>query len=240
MSAVQPSTPIGELVANQPGRAQVFERFGLDYCCGGRQPLEAACAEKRVRLEDVLKSLHEADLQPSSSERDWSEGPAAELIDHIISTHHAYLRTELPRLADLFVKVARVHGARHPEVGDCNEVFNGLRAELESHMFKEEQILFPMIREMEEARSTGGVHCGTVQNPIRVMEMEHDHAGDALARLRAQTNGYAPPADACASFHALLDGLSRLEADLHRHIHKENNILFPKAVRLEAELCAAG
>ncbi|MGC8640045.1 MAG: hemerythrin domain-containing protein, partial [Isosphaeraceae bacterium] len=140
------------------------------------------------------------------------------------------------RLAELLGKVVAAHSANHPELLDLRQTFAALRQELEPHLMKEEQVLFPLIKRLEAAREAFPIHCGTVENPIRVMEHEHESAGSALERIRELSNNYRAPADGCTSFQALYDGLSRLEADLHRHIHKENNILHPKAAALESTL----
>jgi regulator of cell morphogenesis and NO signaling len=160
-----------------------------------------------------------------------------ELADHIEQTHHAYLREELPRLTGLVGKIREVHGERHPKLVEVQRVFLGLRDELMMHMMKEEQVLFPMIRQMEASDNEPSFDCGSVDNPIRVMEHEHDNAGNALARLNELTGGYLPPADACNTYRATLSGLQELELDLHLHIHKENNILFPRASEREKLLC---
>ena len=239
MSAISPNKTLAELVADRPGRARVLEQLGLDYCCGGKQPLAEACAQKGLDTQTVQAALTEADDRSVvAAEQNWSQATLTELIEHILATHHAFLRRELPRLSELLTKVVDVHGPRHPELAECRTQFQALREELESHMEKEECILFPTIQDLEATRSLDSVHCGSVRNPIRVMEMEHENAGAALTRLRELTGGYAPPADACGSYRALLSGLSDLEADLHQHIHKENNILFPRAVRLEEDLHA--
>lgn len=230
---------VGELVAERAGRSRIFEELGIDYCCGGRKPLEQACAELGLDLQQVLQQLEESDREPVPDERDWTQAKMTELADHIEQTHHVYLRNELPRLTELTGKVGRVHGENHPELVEVNSVFLGLRAELESHMQKEEQILFPIIRELESADAARGFHCGSVNNPIRVMEHEHDNAGRALSRLRELTGGYQVPGDACGTYRAMLDALEHLEKDLHLHIHKENNILFPRASRREAELAGS-
>lgn len=227
---------VGELVTEKPSRARVFERYGIDYCCGGKRPLAEACDRRGVDPKAVVQDLATAEAEPVADERNWAEASLGELIDHIVDTHHAYLRRELPRLTPLVDKVTRVHGENHPELGECQAVFHGLRAELESHMMKEEQILFPLIAAMESSQRVETAHCGSVNNPIRVMQEEHDAAGAALARLRALSRDYTPPADACNTYRAVLDSLAELEADLHQHIHKENNILFPRAAALEAEL----
>jgi regulator of cell morphogenesis and NO signaling len=236
MNDVNLSSAVGQLVAETPGAARVFEQFGIDYCCGGKERLEQACVRRGIDAKAVVAALQAARSEGGGAEQtDWNTMALSELIAHIVATHHAYLRRELPHLAGLCDKVVQVHGVKHAELTRCEEVLGGLRAELEAHMTKEEQILFPMIQNMEAARAPVFAGCGSMANPIRVMEMEHDSAGEALASLRELTGGYHPPADACASYEALLAGLSRLEADLHQHIHKENNILFPRALRMEAE-----
>ena len=231
---------VGTLVVEQPSRSRVFEAFGIDYCCGGKRRLDEACELAGASPDRVVEALADADrTRGASSEVDWAEESMSALIDHILSAHHAYLRRELPRLNELAARVARAHGARFPWVVDCQRVFGDLRAELESHMIKEERILFPLISQLEGASESPSFHCGSLQNPISVMEHEHDNAGNALAQLRQLSDGFGPPADACNTFRAWLDGLAELEADLHQHIHEENNILFPKAQALEARLASA-
>ena len=169
-----------------------------------------------------------------SPERDWSRASLTELVDHIESEHHGYLREELPRLSGLIEKLVETHGGRHSELLQCRQVFDSLRRELEPHMAKEEQILFPMIRDLDASSTLPDFHCGSLRNPIRVMELEHDDASLALLRLRELTADYTPPGDACSTHRAAFAGLAALEADLHRHIHKETDILFPRAVAEEA------
>lgn len=236
MCMIDPRTPVGRLVAEQPGRAEVLDRYGIDYCCGGKRPLERACREKALDIEAVVWDLAVADAQADSVETfDAMRATMAELVDHIVATHHKYLRRELPRLAAHMSKVATVHEA-HPELIEARDVFAGLKEELEAHMLKEEEVLFPMIKQLEGATVLPQLPCGRVIRPIVVMEHEHAEAGAALARLRALTDGYTPPDWACATYRALLAGLARLESDLHRHIHEENNILFPRACDAEAAL----
>jgi regulator of cell morphogenesis and NO signaling len=237
MTRLDPARTVGEIVAERPSRSRVFEGLGIDYCCGGHRPLDAACRGQGVATEQVLDSLAAHDASTAGSEeRDWRLAPTAELIDHILETHHAYLAAEMPRLAGLAEKVAKAHGPRHPYVHELKDVYASLRDELESHMAKEEQILFPMIRQMDAGASAPAFHCGSVQGPIRQMEFEHDSAAVALGRMRELTSGYTPPEDACNTFRALLDGLAGFEADLHAHIHKENNILFPRVAETEGAL----
>jgi len=226
---------VGEWVTERPSRSRVFEQFGIDYCCGGKLPLEEACSKAGGSVHAVLEALDESDRGSSGAEDvDWSQAKMADLVDHIVSTHHDYLRREFPRLTAMGAKVVAAHGERYPDVVICHDVFTALRAELESHMEKEEQILFPMIKTLERGEPVAQSHCGAVENPIAVMEEEHDSAAQALRRLRDLTNGYQPPDEACNTFRAWLDGLRELEADMHRHVHKENNILFPKAIDVQA------
>lgn len=241
MSSENLNKSVGELVVDSPSRSRVFERFNIDYCCGGKMPLEDACARAGAETGEVLAALVEADQNGNTedADNDWSNAPLSELINHIVSTHHAYLRRELPRLSAMAEKVVRAHGERFPWVLECQQILAGLRAELESHMGKEEQILFPMIRGLEAAKAAPSFHCGNLKNPITVMEREHDDAGSALAKLRAMTSGFTPPEDACNTFRAWLHGLCELEADLHEHIHEENNILFPRAQGRESQLADA-
>lgn len=228
---------VGTLVVEQPSRSRVFEEFGIDYCCGGKRRLDEACDLAGASPSSVVAALANADqARGTSREGDWAEESMSALIDHILSAHHAYLRRELPRLSELAAKVACAHGARFPWVVECQRVLGDLRAELESHMLKEERILFPLIEQLAGASESPAFHCGSILNPISVMEHEHDNANDALAQMCQLSNGFVPPADACNTLRAWLDGLSELEADLHQHIHEENNILFPKAQALEAKL----
>lgn len=231
------ATTVGQLVAERPSRARFFERLGIDYCCGGKKPLAEVCAVKGLDASTILQAMLAAE---AGEEQRGSVDPAAmtltALADHIEATHHAYLRAELPRLTQITEKVARVHGAHDRRLELVAAVFATLREEMEAHMPKEEQILFPLIRRLESAGAAGEAHCGSIANPIRVMESEHESAGQALAELRTLTDGFTPPSYACNTYRAMLDGLQQLESDLHQHVHKENNILFPRAIKLEASL----
>jgi regulator of cell morphogenesis and NO signaling len=240
MTIPAPETPVGQLVVERPGRARLFERLGIDYCCGGAKPLDRACREQGLDVATVLRELEATeagDVGPDGF--DAAGATMTELVDHVVAKHHAYLHRELPRLAALADRVVTAHVVRHPELSELRAVFRSLREELIFHMLKEEKVLFPVIKRLEAAAELPELHCGTVLNPIRVMEHEHDDAGAALARLRALTAGYTPPADACPTYRAMLDGLAELEADLHLHIHEENNILFPRARAAEEALPAA-
>jgi len=234
MLTLDKTTPVGEWVTEQPGAARVFEQFQIDYCCGGGKSLEDACSARQLDSDAVLSRLKEELTEPDNRpEQNWSAESLSALCDHIEQTHHAFLRTELPRLTQIVEKVASVHGKNHPELLELSNDFSSLRAELEPHMFKEERILFPAIRQLEQSDSRPPFPFGTVANPIRMMEHEHDAAGRALHRIREITADFTIPGDACNTWRVMLDGLQGLETDLHQHIHKENNILFPRAERLE-------
>lgn len=226
---------IAELVVERPERSRIFERFGIDYCCGGKRPLNDACRATGASPDAVVDALIESSQTDQSGiETDWSTASLGDLIDHIVTKHHAYLRTELPRLSQMGEKVARVHGERFTWLPKCHRTFEGLRAELEQHMMKEERVLFPMIKELENANGEVSLHCGNLNAPISVMEHEHDNAGQAMITLRRLTSAFVPPEDACNTFRAWLHGLAELETDLHQHIHKENNVLFPRAQAMES------
>lgn len=235
MPGLDTSTSVSEWVAEFPQTARVFEELQIDYCCGGNKPLSDACDSKGLDADTIVTRLSDTVGQAGDdAPQAWTDSDLGELCDHIEATHHAFLRTELPRLTQLVEKVADVHGAKHPELRDLRTAFAELRGELEPHMMKEEQILFPAIRQLEESTSRPQFPFGTVANPIRMMEHEHDNAGGGLKRIRELAADFQVPEDACNTWRVMLDGLQNLEADLHQHIHKENNILFPKAQQLEA------
>ncbi|MBK9305029.1 MAG: iron-sulfur cluster repair di-iron protein [bacterium] len=234
---------VAELVIKYPVLRETLERLGIDYCCGGKKPLAAAVADAgrdwtavRAELQAALAAA--ADGAPPA---DWNAAALGALVDHILQKHHVFTRTQLLRLDGLLDKVQNAHGAHHGSVlADLRRVFDGLRAELDAHLMKEEQILFPAIMGIDAFMSGRGerpaIHCGSVGHPIRQMEHEHDGAGQALVAMRRITADYRLPADACQTYCALYDGLQALEADLHEHIHLENNILFPRSVALEEDM----
>ncbi len=234
---------VRELAVELPQATRVFEKLGIDYCCGGKRPLSEACEATGVATETVLAALEDAardnDVRAGAG-RNWAGASMTELIGHIQQQHHAYVRKESPRLQQLFAKVVSKHGENHVELAPTREVFESLIAELSVHMMKEENILFPYIIRMEEAAQQG-TPCppamfGTVQNPVRMMMNEHDNAGELLKHIRQATNGLRAPDDACTSFRALYQGILEFEADLHQHIHLENNLLFPRALEVEDAL----
>lgn len=233
MTQLSLETTVGNWVAQHPQVSRVFESLQIDYCCGGSKSLQQACWERQLDPQQVVQDLEHAVTRDENPQRDWLDASPTELCDHIEQTHHAYLRAELPRLTAIVAKVADVHGDSHPELQGLNDAFAALRAELEPHMAKEEQVLFSAIRELEKTDGNASFPFGSVANPISMMEHEHDNAGGGLSKIRTATSDFAVPVDACNTYLAMLDGLRELEADLHQHIHKENNILFPRAIELE-------
>lgn len=227
---------VRELAVAIPGATKIFEQFGIDYCCGGHRSLSDACQTRSIKVGEVVRSLEALQQIPDDS-RDWRHESLASLAEHIIDTHHIFTRHELDRLAKLFDKVCSRHGDAHPELFEAQRIFTHLSQDLIPHMLKEEQVLFPYIERMEVAVSKQSAvpppFFGTVRNPVRMMLLEHDAAGDLLIQLRSVTKGYTNPPDRCISFQTLYQGLAVLEADLHQHIHLENNILFPRAVEME-------
>jgi regulator of cell morphogenesis and NO signaling len=215
---------------------RIFEQHGIEFCCGGQVALDEACRGRGLDPGALLAEI-EQEAAPEAGGREWSTAPLADLIDHILSAHHAYLKAELPRLAAALEKIEANHGGKYREIPALAPVFRALHGELEGHLLKEERVLFPLIRGMEAARAEGRpfapAHCGSVRNPVRMMCMEHDSAGAALAGMRSLTAGYAVPDGACNTLRAFYYELAVLERDLHRHIHLENNILFPRAIALE-------
>ena len=233
---------VREYALELPAATRIFEKLGIDYCCGGGKSLADACSAAGVSVVEVLDSLN-ADLPvAASAARDWQALSQAELITHIVDKHHTFTREELVRLEALLAKVSGVHGQNHPELFHIQDQFGKLRGELEPHMLKEESVLFPYIVRMEEAAVANQTlprpPFRTVQNPVRVMMAEHDAAGYILGRMREASSDYAVPPDGCISYKTLYSALTGLEVDLHQHIHLENNILFPRAVELEEKSCS--
>lgn len=225
-------TPLGEIAAAFPPSMRVFEAHGLDYCCGGRRTLGEACEAAGLGPAKLLDELGELAAAGTGADRDWREASATEVVEHLLATHHVFTRTELARLAPLMTKVAGVHGERHPELLVIRQCFQALAADLMPHLMKEEQVLFPYLLALDGGRPAAGCF-GTVAHPIRAMEHEHDEVGELLHRIRDLSRDFALPEGACASYRSLFMGLADLEADLHLHIHLENNVLFPKAMELE-------
>jgi regulator of cell morphogenesis and NO signaling len=230
---------VREIALEQPSSMRVFEHYGIDYCCGGRKPLAEACAASKVEVDAVISALEAAANVAAPAAEDWPNRSMEELAAHIVATHHAYVKRELPRLAVLAQKVVNRHGTKRAELPAIQTALSTLDEELTLHLTKEETILFHYIVKLERARTSGAAmpsSCfGTVAHPIQMMTQEHDAAGALLAEMRRLSQNFTTPEDACPTYHAFYDGLKEFEQDLHQHIHLENNILFPRAIEAESQ-----
>ena len=230
---------VREYAVEMPGATRVFEKLKIDYCCGGGRSLSNACAAAGVEVGEVERLLEAAGAATAEMPAGLSSGALSELIDYILEKHHTFTREEMERITALAEKVATKHGGNRPELLTVRALFAQLCEDLRPHMFKEEMILFPYIRQLEEAAAAGRpspyAPFGTVANPVRMMMFEHDAAGEILRGLRAASGDYTVPADGCISYRTLYGALEEFEADLHQHIHLENNVLFPRAAELEGK-----
>ncbi len=228
---------VREIALEQSSSIRVFEQFGIDYCCGGRKPLTEACAAANLDINAVIAALEAAATKANPDVENWVGKSLESLSSHIIATHHAYVKRELPRLAQLAQKVVNRHGLTKAELPVIAATLAHLDEELTEHLAKEEAVLFPYVAKLEQSIHLGTTKpdsCfGTVANPIAMMTREHDAAGALIAEIRRLTGAFTTPEDACPTFHAFYDGLREFEQDLHQHIHLENNILFPRAIELE-------
>lgn len=233
---VQATTPVARIAARWPATIRVFQRHGIDFCCKGGRPVGEVCEEKGLELSRLLAELADAERGEEPDETDWTRAPLADLVEHILRRYHDRLAEDLPRLSAMAAAVVAAHGASHPEVREVAATLAALRADLEAHTWKEERVLFPAIVERERVTGGAGTSPGLpLAGPIQAMEAEHEEAGRAFARLRSLSTDYQPPSGACPTFRGLYQGLSVLESDTHRHIHLENNILFPRATELRAD-----
>lgn len=242
MTNISSATKVRDVVLELPQSTRLFEKFKIDYCCGGDQPLPAACASAGVEFQNLSQMIDQVRQTPEAGNGtpDLQKATATELIGYILDKHHVFTKDEMARLEPLADKVDGAHGANHSELLALRDLMRQLFEDLRPHMLKEEQILFPFIIALEQAReqnrSVPFAPFGTVNNPIRMMLAEHDTAGEILCELRKLSANYQVPADACVSFKTFYEALEAFEQDLHLHIHLENNLLFPKAVALEASL----
>lgn len=232
-STISADTQVGDLVTEKPSRGVVFEKYRIDYCCGGKVPLSEICEKKGIPLEQLLAELEEHDAKSApTTEPDWTKASLGDLIDNIVHQHHDYLRDELPRLLKKAERVAAVHGSNHPETIEVLDVYRVMKDEMEEHMAKEEGVLFPWIRGLETGQGAPPFPGMKMEQPINCMVHDHDKTGNALEKIAELTSGHTPPADACNTFRVLYEGLRDLQHDMHRHVHKENSILFPRALEL--------
>ena len=231
---------VRQIALEQPSSIRVFEQFGIDYCCGGRKPLADACAAGNLEIDSVIAALEAAENKTSPGVENWTEKSLESLSSHIVATHHAYVKRELPRLAQLAQKVVNRHGSTKLELPAIAATLIQLDEELTQHLAKEEEVLFPYVADLEQAVSVGSAKprsCfGTVANPIAMMTQEHEAAGALMAEIHRLSRNFTTPEGACPTFHAFYDGLREFEQDLHQHIHLENNILFPRAIELEGSI----
>lgn len=238
-TGTQTQETIGEIVAKDYRKAQVFKKLGIDFCCGGKKTLNEVCDAKGVDMEAVKVELSAAQ-NVAQTLHDFDKWHLDFLVDYIINIHHSYVKENIPFIQELATKVANVHSESHPEAIEVATIFKGLAADLSLHLMKEEKVLFPYIKELVCAQTyhkavTPAIF-GTVDNPTQMMEAEHEHAGQDLVNIRKVTDNYTLPEDACTSYSILYQKLQEFENDLFTHVHLENNILFPKAIKLEREL----
>lgn len=227
---------VGAVVAKDYRAAAVLEKYGLDFCCGGNVPLENACREKGIDLDRLRREIAEATTQPLDRGQNYDAWDLPFLSDFIVNTHHVYLRENIPSIAAYTRKIAEVHGDRHPEVVEIASIFAKVAAEMELHLKKEEEELFPAVRRLFELRKQGGEaeekQAAELERVISELGHEHDAVGAAVHEIRRLANDYEVPGDVCNTFMVTYQKLREFEDDLHRHVHLENNILFPKAARL--------
>ena len=230
---------LGEIAAKDSRKAQVFKKYGLDFCCGGKKTVKEACAEKGLDVTKVEHELQHADQLPATRLILYGDWSLDFLAEYIVNTHHSYVRKTLPEIASYSERVMKVHGNTHPELLRINQLIGEIEAELSGHLIKEEKILFPYIKALIAAKNKAqplqAVHFGSVQSPINMMEMEHELVGKNLDEIKKLSNNYSLPEDACASYRLLYRMLDEFDEDMHLHIHLENNILFPKALEIEKQ-----
>jgi regulator of cell morphogenesis and NO signaling len=230
---------LSEIVKNNFKAAAVLEKFNLDFCCKGNKLLSTACLEKGIDEKELLVDLERIKVNENSSYNYESWGLDF-LIDYIVNTHHNYVLKMIPTISEHVNKVASVHGQNHPEFKEIARIFTSTYKDLKQHMMKEEQILFPHIKYLVKTKDSGNKsespYFGTVKNPIRMMEAEHQNAGDELYAIRELSHNYTIPEDACNTYRVTLQELKEFEEDLHKHVHLENSLLFPKSIKLEEEL----
>ncbi len=231
---------VRDIATENPATVRVFEKYGIEYCCGGRVPLADACAAKGLNVDEVIASLEAATASLAPGEKDWAKESLASLAAHIVDTHHAYVSREVPRLNELADKVVSRHGDTRQELPAIQSKLAELGEELITHQGKEEVVLFPYIGKLERFAAGSGAmprNCfGSVTHPIEMMTRDHDFVGNVTAEIRKLSQDYTPPDGACPTFRAFYEGLREFEQDLHQHIHLENNILFPRAIKLEASV----
>lgn len=227
---------LAQIVNSNHRAASVFEKFHLDFCCKGKRTLQQACTESDLVIDNVVAELEMLEGSHNNSETiDFAKMTLTQLSEYIVLTHHSYVKNEMPAILGYLEKVTSKHGDRHPELKKIFQLFAAVKEELEHHMQKEELVLFPRIKDIEQQLAEGKeivINSTYLLSPISMMEQEHDHAGSMLAEIRKLTNNYQPPADACTTYKLSFASLQAFELDLHQHVHLENNVLFPKALKM--------
>lgn len=228
---------IGQEVAENYRKAEVFKKYNIDFCCGGKKTLSSVCRQKNLNYSEIRNELNKVEGQQGTASQNYQNWDAGFLADYIIHTHHRYVKSTIPLLLEYTGKVARVHGQEHPELIDIAHLFADAADELVAHMFKEEQVLFPYIKQLSASNSNPGSQLfpafESAEQPIHMMEQEHEVVGELFKTIRSLTNNYNPPAEACNTYRVCFAKLNEFEEDLHQHIHLENNILFPKCIGME-------
>lgn len=230
MTKINIETTVGEIVRETPARSRIFESLGIDYCCGGKKPLAEVCRAKGLDPATVVAMLSALDGESQATTVNANAMTLSELCDHIEEVHHGYLQEELPRLDFMTRKVAAVHGDHEPRLLEVRKVFESFQMEMASHTREEDEIVFPAVRQLESAEGNKSAAAASLKAMFAKLESEHQNAGAALERFKELTDNYTPPEWACNTFRALYDGLAKLETNTHQHVHKENNVLFPKAL----------
>ncbi len=235
-TAEQNEKSIGEMVASDYRKAEVFKKFNIDFCCGGKKTIAQACKNKNIDQTALKSELDKLDLVPTKASTNYNNWSVDFMVDYIINTHHSYVKTSTPVLLEFLAKVAKVHGDSNPEAISIYNLFVEIADELSTHMEKEENILFPYIKQLADKKiNKNDAPFGSIKNPINMMEHEHDSVGRLFDQIKTLSNNYTPPKGACTTYKVSYLKLEEFENDLHQHIHLENNILFPKSIALETE-----
>jgi regulator of cell morphogenesis and NO signaling len=232
-----PQSTVGDIALEHPASVRVFEKLGIDYCCGGSKPLAEACREHSLDVKTVIAELDDAGKEIRRKDPDWAAEPLEFICQHIVETHHAYILTEMPRLSSLARKVVLRHSDAHPELNQIQELIEALAVELLLHLHKEEMVLFPFVTNMERNIANRGLRSlecfGAVRNPIHVMMDEHNTVSVTMAEIRTLSHTFAPPEDACPTWRSFYRALAEFDSDLNRHVHLENDVLFPRAIEMD-------
>ena len=229
MDEIQSSEKIGDIVARFPKAGEIFTEYSIDFCCGGNRPLIEAIKEQNLDETKILEKLrksYQKTIDQDQKDTDWRQAPTSKLIDHILNTHHVYMRRELPQLSDLSTTILRVHGASHGELSKVHRLFHNLKLEIDQHLIKEEEIVFPLLKDYAENPSSAKLN--KIVDLNSELRKEHEGAGDVVKELRKVTDQYSVPADGCPTYIMTYSKLEDMESNLFQHIHLENNILFPR------------